>query len=330
MSISRSTIVKTPGLLTLNTGSANSGSPVKIFSSLPIKARLVETVEILADERNGAFDEVPTGRMVEIRITPTQFTAALIAKIFTQGALRKGASIIPAVDEVAHIHTVDGVRRAISNCFIYNQPPMTCKAGTTILGEMVLYGYVPDGAASPDDIANFWNKTSVAFPSDSGWDPDNEIRPGWRASWSLGTASAWDDIMSDGGFTIKPTATLDNDDDASRGPFNVSISDYVIEVTGKVKNISETLLLEALGFGAVKIGGSRKGHAAASRTFKLASTNEDAYIHIKGATIQSEGVDLDYTAKDTVVQSLTWRSRPDVTSGLAAAPLVVSTTDPDA
>lgn len=330
MSIARSTIVKTPGLLTLNTGSANSGSPVKIFSSKPITARLVENIEVKTDERNGSFDETPTGRYVEIRITPTQFSAALIAKIFTQGALRKGASILPAVDEIAHLHTVDGVRRAISNCFIYNQPPMTFKAGSTIMGEMLLYGYVPDGAASPDAIANFWDKSSVAFPTDTGWDPDNEITPGWRASWSLGTSSAWDDIVTDGGVTVTPNATLDIDEDGSRGPVNVSISDYVIEVTAKVKNISETLLLDALGFGAVKLGGSRKGHAAASRTFMLASTNSDAYVHVVGATIQSESVDLNYTAKDTVVQSLTWKTRPDVTSGLAAAPLIVSTTDPDA
>jgi hypothetical protein len=330
MSIARSTIVKTPGLLTLNTGSANGGTPVKIFSSKPIKARLVEAIAVKTDERNGDFDETPTGRFVEIRITPTQFSAALIAKIFTQGALRKGASILPAVDEIAHIHTVDGVRRVISNCFIYNQPPMTCKAGSTILGEMVLYGYVGDGAASPDALANFWDKSAVAFPSDTGWDPDNEITPGWRGSWSLGTASAWDDIVSDGGFTIKPTATIDIDEDGSRGPVNATISNYIIEVSAKVKNISETLLLDALGFGAVKIGGSRKGHAAATRTFKLASTNADAYIHAVGAMIQSEGNDFDFTSKDTVVQSLTWKTRPNVTSGLAAAPLIVSVTDPDA
>jgi hypothetical protein len=330
MSIARSTIVKTPGLLTLNTGSANSGSPVKIFSSKPIMARIVEKIEVKSDERNGDFDETVTGRFVEIRITPTQFSAALIAKIFTQGALRKGASIIPATDEVAQLHTVDGVRRSIPNCFIYNQPPMVCKAGSTILGEMVLYAYVPDGAASPDAIANFWDRSSVAFPSDTGWNPDNEITPGWRASWSTGTASAWDDIMTDGGFTLTPQATLDPDDDASRGPFNLTISNYVIEAAAKVKNISEALILEALGTGSVKVGGSRSGHAAAKRTLKLASTNSDAYIHVVGAMLQSEGQDLNFTAKDTVVQNLTWKTRPAVTSGLAAAPLIVSVTDPDA
>lgn len=330
MSIARNTIIKTPGLLTLNTGSANGGSPIKIFSSKPIKARLVEKIEVKMDERNGSFDETPTGRFVEIRITPTQFSAALVAKIFTQGALRKGASVMPAVDEIAHLHTVDGVRREIKNAFVYNQPPMTCKAGSTIMGEMVIYGYVPDGAANPDDVANFWARTNVAFPNDTGWNPTNEITPGWRASWSLGTASAWDDIVTDGGITVTPNATLDIDEDGSRGPVNVSISDYVIEVTAKVKNISETLLMDALGFGSVKLGGSRKGLAASTRTFKLASTNDDAYIHVRGAMLQSEGLDLNFTSKDTVVQSLTWKTRPDVTAGLAAAPLVVSVTNPDA
>lgn len=322
MAAARTQIVKLPGKLTYDA----AGTPVDFYSSGPISVELREEIVEIATDRSGTYDEIPIGRLIVVKQTPTQFTAAALAALFAHGAKPKGASIIPATDKTLDIHTVDGVRRRIPCAFVHGEPAMTCMAGKTILGEVTWYGVLPL-AGDPSVLASFYSKSNVAF-NDASWDQDNELTPGWDFSWPItGTPSAWDDIDTVGGVTVTPRSTLDEDKSDRDGLRNVTIRDYGVDIAAKAQNISEDLVIAALGWDGLKFG-QKKGASGLARTLKLRATTGDAFIYCNGAVLQPSS--LGFGAGQTVVQDLAWKTRPGWTNGTLNPHLLVTTEDPDA
>lgn len=314
----RTLIVKTPGKVVFDP----TGTPVTLYASDGISCELMETLVMLPDTRFGASEQIVTGRMVEVKFKPTQFTAAGLAKIFTHGAKTKGASIVGATDTIIDIRTVDGVQRRLICGFIYQEPAMTCMPGKTILGEVVIRGIcgIDDDSAL---LSSYWAKTSVAW-SDTGWDPDEEITPGWDFSWPTGSATAWDAIDTRDGVTVTPKSELTEDISHRHGLINVTIQNYGVEVSAKVMNISETLLLAAL-YNDLPLGSKK---TSLGRDLKLKAVSDDAFIRVYNAVLQPTS--LMFNSTDTVVGDLKWMSSPLVTSGVKGSHLLVTTTDPDA
>jgi hypothetical protein len=314
----RTQITKTPGKVVFDP----TGTPVTLYSSSGISCDLQETMVELPDVRFGASEQIVTGRMVEIKFTPTQFTAAALVKLFTHGAVRMGGSIVGATDKLVDVRTVDGVQRRIACAYIHQEPAVRCKTGQTILGEVVIRGIVGIGADS-SLLSTYWSKSSVAW-SDAGWDPDDEITPGWEFSWPTGSATAWDDIDTADGVTITPKSGLTEDVSNRNGLINVTIQKYGVEIAAKTLNISEDLVLAAL-YNDLPLGAKKTG---LGRDLKLNATTGDAFIRCYNAVLQPTS--LTYNATDTVVGDLKWMTSPLVTSGVKGPHLLVTTTDPDA
>ena len=314
----RALIVKTPGKVVFDP----TGTPVTLYSSDGISVMLSEDLVTLPDLRFGASEQIVTGRMVEVKFKPTQFTAAALTKLFTHGSVRKGGSIVGATDALIDIRTVDGVQRRITCGYIHQEPAMTCMPGKTILGEVVIRGIC--GIDDDSALTNtYWTTSSVSW-SDSGWNPDHEITPGWNFGWPTGSSSAWDAIDTKEGITVTPKSELTEDRSHRHGLINVTIQNYGVEVKASVINISETLLLAAL-FNNLPMGSKK---TSLGRDIELNSVSADAYIRVYNAVLQPTSIM--YNATDTVVGDLTWLSSPLVTSGVKGSHLLVSTTDPDA
>jgi hypothetical protein len=314
----RTQIVKTPGKVVFDP----TGTPVILYSSSGISCELQETLVELPDMRFGASEQLVTGRLVEIKFKPTQFTAAALVKLFTHGAVRMGGSIVGATDKLLDVRTVDGVQRRIACAYVHQEPAMQCKTGETILGDVVIRGICGLGADSAL-LATYWAKSSVAW-SDTGWDPAEEITPGWDVSWTGGSASAWDAIDTKDGVIVTPKSELTEDVSNRNGLVNVTIKKYGVEIAAKTLNISEDLFLAAryddlpLGSRLTSLG----------RDFKLRAVSLDAFVTCYNAVLQPGS--LTYNAADTVVGDLKWMTSPLVTTGVKGPHLLVSTTDPDA
>lgn len=317
----RNQIIKTPGKVVLD---AAGVSPVTLYSSTGITCRLQETLVDLVSTRWGVHDQVTTGRLVRIELEPTQFTAAGLAAIFTHlsTAGRLGGSIVGATDKKCYVATVDGQRREMDCAFVYQEPPMRCAAGKTILGQMVIYGIVGLGG-NPASLDTFWKKLNSAW-SDADWDPAHELTPSWNFAWSKGTASAWDDIDTRGeGVTVTPRSSLAEDVSTRDGLKNVTLTDYGVDVTASVMNIEEALILEAMGWGN-KLG-TRK--SSLGRDLVLRAVTNDAFITVRNAVLQPD-YQFGLGAENTVVADLAWKSMPLVTAGVRDPHLLVTTEDP--
>lgn len=314
----RTLITKTPGKVVFDP----TGTPVTLYSSSGITCELQETLVELPDVRFGASEQIVTGRMVEVKFTPTQFTAAALTKLFTHGGVRMGGSVVGSTDKLVDVRTVDGVQRRIACAYIHQEPAVRCKTGQTILGEVVIRGIVGIGGDSAL-LSTFWNKTSVAW-SDAGWDPDEEITPGWEFSWSGGTSSAWDDIDTADGVTITPKSDLTEDISNRHGLINATLQKYSVEITAKTLNISEDLVLAAL-YNNLALGSKK---TSLGRVMKLNAITGDAFIRCYNAVLQPSS--FTYNATDTVVGDLKWMTSPTVSSGVKGPHLLVTTEDPDA
>lgn len=317
----RNDIKKTPGKITLHA----AGTPVDLYSSDGITAELQDELVMLSNPRSGEFDERAVGRMVMVKLKPTQFTAAALAKIFTHGSTVKGASLLASTDKTLDIHTIDGKRRRIPCAYVHGEPAMTCSTGKTILGEVTFYGILPIGG-DPASLANYWSLSSVAWPGDASWDLDNELTPGWEFAWSTGSATKWDAIDTRGGVTITPRSGIDEDKVDGKGLINASINSYVVEAQAEVLNISEDLVLAAMGW-SLPLGSSR---SQLGRDLALNAVGGGAYIRLYNAVMQTNQVALNFAANKTVTGQLNWKTRPTFTSGLANSSFLISTTDPDA
>lgn len=312
----RNQIKKTPGKVVFGP----DGDNVTFYSSSGISCELQETLVELPDLIHGASEQIVTGRLVEIKFTPTQFTAEALEKLFTHGSVRMGGSILGSTDTYVDVRTVDNVQRRITCAYIHQEPAVRCKTGQTILGEVVIRGIV-GLSGNPTGLNAFWQRSTVAW-DDDGWDPANEITPGWDFSWPLGTASAWDAIDTAEGVTITPKSDLTEDLSNRNGLINVTIQKYGVEITAKTLNISEELVLAAL-YNDLPLG-SRK--TSLGRDLKLNATTGGAFIRCFNAVLQPAS--LTYNATDTVVGDLKWMTSP-LMSSHTKKHLLVSTTDPD-
>ncbi len=313
----RNLITKTPGKVVFDP----TGTPVTLYSSSGISCELQETLVELPDLRFGASEQIITGRLVEVKFTPTQFTMDALAKLFTHGGVRMGGSIVGTTDKIVDIRTVDGVQRRIACAYIHQEPAVRCKTGQTILGEVVIRGIVGLGADSAL-LSTYWNKSSVAW-SDAGWNPNDEITPGWDFAWRLGTESVWDHIDTQDGVTVTPKSDLTEDLSNRDGLVNVTIQKYSVEIAAKVINISEDLLLAAL-YNDLRLGSKK---STLGRDLDLVATTGEAYIRCYNAVLQPTS--LTYNATDTVVGDLKWLTSPLVENGVKGPHLYVSTENPD-
>lgn len=324
--MSRSQIIKAPGKIVFDPTNATAGLRIPLYSSDGVSFEIQETLVTVPDVAHGESSQVVTGRLAVVKLKPTSFTAAALAKIFTHGAAfatRPGSSIIPATDQIIDIHTMDGQRRRMACGFVYTEPPMVCEVGKTILGEVTIYGIVAT-AGDSGDIDDIATLEAQAW-SDADWDPDHEITPGWNFSWPTGSATAWDDIITEGGVTLTPKSTLDDMVNNRDGLYNVTIRNYGAEVKASVMNISEALVRTArFGSGSQPLG-SRK--SALGRELKLNSTDGAAFIRAYNAVLQPNT--QSFNAADTVVKELTWMTDPAVANG-GKTHLLVTTEDPDA
>lgn len=283
----------------------------------------MDTYVDLKSGRWGTYDQIFTGRVFKLTGTPTQFTAAALAKLYTHAAVRMGGSIVGATDKPVIVHTVDGKKRTCACAFIYQEPAINCLTGKTILGEVVIYAIVPlTGGA--DNMDNFYDEGTAAW-SDADWNPEDEITPGWDFSWPLGEASDWDDIdTKDNGIILTPKSGLTEDISNRDGLKNVTINDYGVDAKAKVMNISETLFLDALGRN-LKPGQRR---SSLGRDLKLNANDGTAFIRAHNAVLQPTS--LQYNAEGHVVSDLAWKTFPLVTAGVRGPHLLVTTEDPDA
>jgi hypothetical protein len=314
----RTDILKTPGKVVFDP----TGTPVTLYSSDGISLEIIEQLVMLPDVRFGASEQIVTGYYVSVKFKPTQFTTAGLAKLFTINGVRMGGSIVGATDKIVDIRTVDGVQRRIANAYIHQEPAAQCKTGSTILGEVEIRGIIGLGD-EPGTLANFYVKSNVAW-ADTGWDPDDEITPGWDVSWSTGSATAWDAIDTIDGVTVTPKAELTEDTSNRNGLVNVTVNGYGVEIAAKTLNISEELVTAAR-FNALKPGQKK---TSLGRDFKLRATTSDAFITCYNAVLQPQS--FTFNSKDTVVGDLKWMTSPLVTSGVKGAHFIIQTTDPDA
>lgn len=314
-------ILKKPGKIILDA----AGTSATLWSSTGISVELQETLVMLPNVAQGESTQVVTGRMVEVRLQPTQFTAGVLAKLFTHGAVRKGGSILASTDKTLDVHTVDGQRLRIPCAYVYQEPAIRFLPGQTLLGEVVFRGIV-GLTGNPNALASFWSRSSAAF-SYSDWNPDHEITPVFNVDWSGGEANAWADILTTGqGLTLTPTSELTDDISGKLGLINTTIKNYGVDIAGEVLNISEELVEAAMGFDTVKLGGRK---TSLGKDLILRSTTEDAFITAYNAVLQP-GYSFRYNAENTVVGNLTWKTDPLVATGVKGAHLLVTTTDPEA
>lgn len=326
MPLNRSHIVKTPGKIVFDPTNENAALRVPLYSSDGITWEIQETLVTLPDLVHGATSQIVTARLAVCKLKPTSFTAAGLAKLFTHSAAfatRPGSSIIGATDKLLDIVTMDGQARRMASAFIFGEPAITCEIGKTILGEVTIYGVIGlDGDSS--DLDDLLTLEAQAW-SDTGWDPDNEITPGWNFSWPSGSASAWDDIETIGGVTLTPRSELTEMTSNRDGLRDVTIANYGVEVKARVFNISETLVRAARFGNGTQALGTRK--SALGRELKLNATSGDAYIRAYGAVLQP--APFTGNATDTVVNDLTWMTDPAPSDG-GRTHLLVTTEDPDA
>lgn len=316
----RNDVVKLPGKIILD---ATGGSPVHVYSNLDITAELGEEVQLQTSQIGGTYGQAVTGRMVQIKITPTGFTAAALAALFPHLSVRMGGSIVGVADKALDLCTIDGKRRRIACAFIYGMPALNARTGQTILGEVTIYGIVPLNG-TPAALASFWAAANEAWDV-STFDKSHNKTPSWDIGWSAGEASAWDALETDGGMTITPTSTIDDDRSDRLGMFNATIRDLQVAAKAKVKNIREELLMAAIGWD-LPLGADR---SSLGRVLKLNAVGGGAYIRVYGAVLQPP-YGLTYGAGDTVVRDLNWLSFPDMPSGVMGPRMLVTTEDPDA
>lgn len=320
MANSRNQIVKLPGKFIFSPAS----SPVAIYSSTGWTATVTDTVVNLPSTRWGEHAQVLTGRLVKIEGTPTQFTSAALGKLYTHAAVRMGGSIVGATDQAGELHTIDGRKRSVKSCFIYQEPAIRCLTGQTIMGPTVIYGIIPLNTAA-GNLDDLWKEEAQVWEDDD-WDPDAEITPGWNFSWSLESgASAWDDIdTTDEGVTLTPSSGLTEDISNRDGLKNVTINNYSVDITAKVMNISESLVLDAAGRNLKP--GQRKN--SLGRDLKLNAVDSTAFIRAYNAVLQPDYA-FGFDATNTVVGNLSWKTFPKVTAGVRGAHLYVGLSDPD-
>jgi hypothetical protein len=324
--LDRNQITKTPGKIVFDPTNGDADLRIPLYSSDGISFEVQETLVEVPDQIHGASSQVVTGRLVVVKMKPTSFTAAGLAKLFTHGpafATRPGTSIIGSTDKIIDVITMDGIGRRLHNAFIFGEPAISCEIGKTILGEVTIYGIVKTGGDS-SNINHLFEPMEVGW-SDADWNPDHEITPGWSASWSIpGSASAWDDIETMGGVTVTPKSELDEMVNNRDGLVNVTIKNYGVEVKARTFNIDESLVYDARYGGGTQPLGSRK--SSLGRIFKLRANGGGAFIYCYGAVMQPQS--LTFSAADTVVGDLTWKTDP-ITSGGRKTHLVVTTFDPD-
>ena len=324
--MNRSHIVKTPGKIVFDPTNATEALRIPLYSSDGISFEIQETLVMLPNVVHGESAQIVTARLAVVKLKPTAFTAAALAKLFTHGAAfgtRPGSSIIGATDKIIDIHTMDGQRRRMAAAFVYGEPAITCEVGKTILGEVTIYGIV--GLTADSSVINNLATLEAQAWSDADWDPADEITPGWDFSWPTGDASAWDDIETLGGVTLTPKSTLAEMVNNRDGLRDVTITNYGVEVKAKAFNISEALIRTArFGAGTVALGTQK---SSLGRELKLNAVGGGTFIRAYGAVLQPQS--FTFNAADTVVGDLTWMTDP-VPSGGGKTHLLVSTTDPDA
>lgn len=319
MATDRNDQIKTPGKIVWDP----SGTPVSIYSSSGWSVELMEDLVTLPSTHRGEHGQVLTGRLVKIEGQATQFTAAALAKLYTHGAVRMGGSIVGSTDKPLKVHTMDGKKRTLACAFVYQEPPVACAAGKTILGNCVIYGIL-GLSGDPGDLDDLYDEDTETW-NDDDWDPAAEITPGWQASWSLGTASKWDDIDSkDPGFVITPRSALTEDKSTRYGLRNVTIQNYSVEITTTAMNISESLVLDAMGRSLRP--GQRKD--SLGRPLTLQSDDGNAFIRCGHAVLQP-GYRFNFNATQHVVENLTWRTFPKKVAGVWEPQLQVLTAVPE-
>lgn len=316
--MTRNLISRLPGKCVIDAAGAN----VPLYSSDPIIVELVEETIQLSVPHAGEFAEVPIGRMVQVKIKPTGFTAAAIAAVLTHGAVRKGGLIQASTDKTLDIHTIDGFRRRIPNAFVFGEPAITCKSGSTIMGEVTFYGLLPLNA-DPAVLASFYSKSAVSW-SEADFDAAHSLTPAWDFSWPLETESAWDAIDTVGGVTITPRSVLDEIKSDRNGLIGHTISDYGVGIKASPLNITEDLVLAESNFGGALGAQNPRG-----RDMILNAVGGGAFIRLYGAQLQKP-FNFGFDAKRNVVGELNWVTRPSFTAGAQGAHILVSTEDPDA
>lgn len=317
--MARIQIVKLPGKAVWNAG----GTPVPFYGADGITIELMEEGETLSTDRTGDYDESPTNRYVKITMTPTGFTAAAIAVLFSHGSKRMGQSVVPEDDTTLDVHTIDGVRRRIPCAFVYGEPALTAKTGSSILGPVTFYGIVGNDV-DENDLDALFQTSNVAWNA-SDWNKNARLTPAWLISYSDDEEDTFHVIDTVGGLTITTRSTLDEDVSDRLGLVNATISNYVVEAKCAAQNISEADYMAACGFGSIGLGGKRSSLA---RDLILRATTEDAFITVYDAVLKAPK--LGFNAKTTVVRDLMWISMPDFTTGNIGPRLLVTTTDPEA
>lgn len=322
MAANRNQHVKTPGKFVFDP----AGTPVAVYSKTGWTAEVVEDNVFLPSMRWGEHNQIFRGRYMKFTGTPTMFTAAALAKLYTHAAVPMGGSIVGSTDKVGTLVTTDGQKRTVACLCIYQEPAITCFPGMTLMGEVIIYGIVPlNGDGS--DVDDLFDEASVSW-TDADWDQLAEIAPGWSFSWPIvlpsPAASAWDDMdVKEPGFTITPKSGL-MEDTSQRGLVNITINNYQVDITATVMNISQTLVLDALGR-TLKPGQSKN---SLGRDLILNANDGTAFIRCYNAVLQPAS--FTYNATDHVVGKLAWRTLPTAPSGVRGPHMLVTTVDPDA
>lgn len=287
---------------------------------------LVNVKNLLA----GTSDDVVTGFMVEVRFSPTKFSNTAVTKLYPHAgimAARNGASIVGSTDKPLVIRSNDGYKRTIACAYVRQEPALRCKGGNAIFGEVVFRGIV--GLTADASLAASYYALSAETWNDTGYDPDEEIRPSFYAQYkaSAEDTSSWSNILirADSELTITPKSELTPFPSQSRGLVNETINAYNVEISGSFLNISEAQILAA-AYGDITLGSKITNRG---RRLRIIATTGDAFIVIPNAVLRPDQ-EFKFDLKSTVVSKITWDSRPKFVEGAWQEHLIVSETDPDA
>lgn len=312
MSNNRTLINRQPGHIILDA----AGTPATLYSESGISVELMEDVVALPSSRFGKLDTIPVGRLVKIKCIPQAFSAGAVAKLFPFAAKGRGASILASTDKTLDIHTANGgFRCRVPNAFVYQEPSIRGDVRKTPFGEVEFWGIVPL-SGNANALTSFFNETSVAYPGDSLFETAEVITPAWTVTWGADSID-----LEDGGFEIKTKAKLVEDKANGVGIYNVSITDYEVEVSFEPMNITRAAVMARAGFDTALSG--RKSESAA----EFIATGTGIYVVVRGAHLKPGGGFM-FDAEKRTVGKLTLESTRTITSGTETAQLFIDTAAP--
>lgn len=311
MSYDRTLILREPGHIIIDA----AGTPATFYSETPWTVEMSEEVVALPSSIFGDLDRIPVGRMVKIKGTPQQFSAAAVGRLFPFAGKPRGSSLLGSTDTTIDIHTVTGKRCRIPNGFLFAEPSIRGDVRKTPFDAVEWWGIVPL-SGNGNSLDNFFNETAVDYPGDSLFNTSEIITPAWTVM--LGDTAV---DLADSGFSIKSTAKTVEDKANGIGTYNVALTDYGVEVDIEPMNLTRAEVMAMAGFGT-SLGGRKSASG-----MQIVCTGTGIYVAVRGAALVP-GANFSFGAEPRSVGKLKFQSTRSFSAGAEVAQLYVGTSAP--